>query len=197
MSRKKKIVNQESLDWWNKKIKGYVPKGIDPVEYKKMNRRKIGVGSMVTFKYPNPKTDISILKWFDAHPIIFIFNKRGQYLHGINLHWAPKKFREVIVSFVIKINKMNVKKDRRFDLSWEMIHEFLRRNGLAHIITKQYIIPRIQDMTYIPPQEYKYAINLPSEQFVLDGKYTQDELMKLIYSHTKKTRKSKNKRYGR
>jgi len=197
MPRKAKIKDEASLKWWNDKIQKIIPKKQDPLDYKKMNRRAIRNGSMVTFKYPNPKTDLKILRVFDARPLIFIFGMKGNKIYGINLHFTPKPMREIIISYIIKLNKINIKQDKRLELSWQMIKEFLHRQGLAHVITKTYLTNRIQDLQYIPPVDYKYVINLPSEKFVLDGQFSEDDLYKLIYSHAKKTKSSKNKRYGR
>ena len=194
MAKKKELtkLEQESYEWYKNVLAKIAGKKYS-TEYTKMNRRAIKPGSMVAFKYPNPKTPLKILRWFDANPLVFIFNIRGNYIHGINLHWAPRKFREIIVKYIIKINKMNIKKNRRLELSWEMIKDFLRKNGLAHIITKTYITPRIAGLEYIKPKDWYKAIHVPSEKFVLRGDLSEDDLYRFIYSHTKKTKSGKNK----
>ena len=197
MAKKKlTLKQQESLDWWNEKLKKYQSKKFIPKDYKKMNRRAIRAGSLVTFSYPNPKTPLKILRAFDAQPLAFIF-RIGKNIHAINLHWTPRPMRKIILEYIIKINKHNVKNDKRFELSWEMLKQFLHRNGLADVITKQYIKGRIQKLEYIKPAEYKYIAELPSEKFILDGQFSEEDLQALIYRHIKKTKSVKNKRYGR
>lgn len=189
-------IEEESIKWWNKRIKEHLKKNESPDDYVKMRRRKIGPGSMITFSYLNPKTPLPVLKFFDKYPCVVIFSDNGRYMTGLNLHYAPRPFRKTILAMVIKLNKMNIKSDRRFTLSWEKIKEFVVRNGLKLLIRK-YIKGRMSNVDYVKGTEWKYVAELPSHKFVLSGEMTEDQLYRLIYAQGKSTKQSKNKRFGR
>lgn len=187
---------EESVKWWNKRIKEQIKKNESPEDYVRMSRRKIGPGSMITFSYKNPKTPLKYLKFFDVFPCVVLFSDSGRHFTGLNLHYAPRPFRKTILAMVIKLNKMNIKNDRRFQLSWEKIKEFVVRNGLKLLIRK-YIKARMTNVDYVKGVEWKYAAELPSHKFVLDGNMTEDQLWRLIYSQGKATKSAKNTRFGR
>ena len=195
MPRKKPLNPQQkaSEEWFRDLLKKSGNKKISG-DYNKGERRKIAAGSMIFFSYPNPKTDLKVLKFFDAQPLAIIFNIRANYIHAINLHWTPRPMREIIIKMVVKINQRNIKQDRRMELDWASIAEFLRKNGLAHVITKTYITKRMANVTYIPYSQWKYAASLPTEKFVMDGSMSEDDLNRMIYSHAKATRSGKNQR---
>ena len=189
--RKLNPKQQASKEWWEDLLKKMSSKKAAS-EYTKGSRRAIKPGSMVAFKYKNPKTPLKILGAFDASPLVLIFNIRASYIFGVNLHWTPKPMRQTIIKHVVKMNKSAIKNNRRLELDWSMLKEFLYRTGLAHVVTKQYIGPRMSGVQYIPYDHWKYASELPSEQFVRDKDMSEEELAALIYSHAKKTRQSKN-----
>lgn len=198
MSDKKKLNarQQESYNWWKEVLKK--TSSIKASEdYSKGMRKSFKPGNMVAFKYPNPKTPLKTLRYFDKSPLVIIFNIRGSNIFGLNLHWAPRPIRETIIKMVVKINRSNIKSDRRLELAWQDIKEFLRRNGLAHVITKQYIMARIQNMEYIPYTQWKYAASLPTEKFITHSDYSEADVTRLIYGHAKATRDAKNRRFGR
>lgn len=198
MPRKKPLSQdqQRSVVWFKDVLKK-IAKADSVDSYTKGERKIIKPGSMISFKYPNPKTPLSSLKFFDASPLVVIFNIRGKYIHGINLHWVPRPMREIILKMIVKLNKSNVDNNRSFDLSWQMIKEFLVRNGIESIVTKTYITSRIRGLQYIPYSQWKYAASLPSEDFVFDGQYSEDDIQKMIRGATLQTKKSKNVRTGR
>lgn len=196
MPRKKKLTSkeEESLAWYKDVLKKQVSKKAS-IDYDKF-RKRIKPGEMLTFSYTNPKTPLKYLKWYDQHPVILIFNIRKN-IHGINLHFVPKPLRETILKYVIKLNKSNIKSGKRFDLAWEQIKEFLHRNGLAEIVTKQYIIARMTNINYVKYANWKHAVNIPSEKFVFDGNYSHDDLIAMTRRGLRKGKKAKNVRVGR
>lgn len=197
MPRKKKLTarEEESVQWFKEVVAKTVSKKVSE-NYDKF-RRRIKEGEMVTFKYPNPKTPLKQLRWFDAHPLVILFNTKGKNLFGVNLHYMPKPARETFLKFVLKVNKAKLKSGNRFDLSWESIHEYLKRNGLADLVVKQYIPARMQNVEYVRYDLWKHAVSLPSEQFVFDGAYSHDDILAMQRRSAKATRGAKNVRFGR
>lgn len=187
---------KDSYEWFKKELKK-VSSADAADTYDKGNRRYIGTGSMVLFKYPNPKTPMKQLKFFDSVPLPIIIDIQKGYLLGINLHWVPSKFREVILKFVIKQNTLRIKQNKRFDLDFQPLKEFLKRNGLYHICIKKYIVNRIVGLQYIKYTDWKNIASLPLEKFITSDEYTKDDVDRLIYSHAAMTRKAKDVRFGR
>jgi len=185
-----------SAEWFKdvlKRVNRNAKKTVD--EYgKKRKRRRIAPGEMIAFMYLNPKTPLPQLKWFDAHPLDIILAVDGRYMLCINLHYVPVPMRELIMKQVIKINKVNIRNSRRFELSYSMMKEFLHKHGLAEFVIKLYIIGRMKGVTHIPYLEWEYAAKLPSERFVFDGAYSIADIHALIRRGARKTKSNKGKR---
>lgn len=62
-------------------------------------KRRLLLGRMYLFAYPNPKTEAK-LPWFDALPLVILFGANKKYLWGINVHHIPWTYR---VNFVKKL----------------------------------------------------------------------------------------------
>jgi len=198
MPRKAQLTpEQQQSVLWFKDLLRKTAKADSAESYTKGERKVIKPGSMITFGYPNPKTPLKQLKFFDANPLVIIFNIKGRHIFGLNLHWTARPMREIIMKMVIKINKSNIDNNKNFELSWAEIKEFLVRNGLESIIVKQYISARIKGLQYIPYSQWKYASVLPTEQFVFDGEYSMEDIQRMIRGASKKTQSSKNVRVGR
>lgn len=187
-------LQQDSEKWYKKQVSQYRNKNDE--EYKKMQRRAIRNGSFISFSYRNPITPLKRLKFFDSNPVDVILNIKGNDMWALNFHYAPRVFRKSIIAYIIKLNKFRIKKDKRFELTYTQMKEYIKRNGLEMMI-KRYKINRITNLKYIPAKDIKYVAELPSEKFVMDGRMTETELYKMIRSHGKSTKKAKNTRFGR
>lgn len=187
---------KESYEWFRSQLKKVSSEKAATL-YDKGERRYIGEGSMILFRYKNPKTPLKKLRFFDAAPNPIIIEVSKGYILGLNLHWVPTKFREVILKFVIKQNKMRIKSNKRFNLEFQPLKEFLKRNGLYNICIKKYIVSRITGLQYIKYSDWKHIANLPLEKFVAHSDYSRADIDKLIMSHISNTKTSKNKRFSR
>lgn len=187
---------QESVLWY-KDLLRKTAKAEAADSYTKGERKVIKPGSMIAFSYPNPKTTLSVLRFFDSSPLVIIFNIKGKYIYGLNLHWTARPMREIIIKMVVKLNKASINSNSSFELNWQMIKEFLVRNGLDSLITKTYISGRIRGLQYVPYSQWKYAAALPTEKFIMDGQYSEDDIQKMIRGAAVKTKASKNVRVGR
>ena len=184
----------ESYEWFKDQIKNLKTKKTEDEEYLKMERRNIAPGSFIMFNYNNPKT--KNLKFWDKVPVDLIFRLQGNDMWCINLHYIPRAYRKTVILHVLKINKANIRADRRLQANWEILKEFIVRNGFELAIHR-YKVNRITNLKYIKTSELKYVAELPLEKFAFNGDMTEDDLYKMIYSHTKKTKSAKNVRFGR
>ena len=185
---------KESIEWYRNVLKKTVGKKYSESYNKK--RRRIQPGEIIHFEYKNPKTRDK-LKWWDAHPLSIIFRMNDRKIWGINLHYVPIPMRKLLIQKVIKLNKLRIKSNMRFTLQWNDIKEFLYRNGLAELMTKSYITNRITDLDYVKYEDWYYVIHLRSEQFIFNGDYSIEDILAMVRRSQKKTKKSKNKRFGR
>ena len=184
----------ESEKWFKKQIAPYRKK--DDPEYLKMQRRAIKPGSFITFSYNNPSTDLKILKFFDANPCDVILDIRGRHMLCLNFHYCPRVFRKSVIAYIFKINKLKIKNDKRFELEYAEMKEYIKRNGLELMIRK-YLTNRITNLKYVKITDIKYIAELPSEKFVFDANMSEEQLYAMIRSHGSKTKSAKNVRYGR
>lgn len=194
----KNTLQQESEKWFRDLIKSTTNKKAGET-YSKGERRSIKPGNMVFFHYTNPKTfgEGKPLKSFDKYPLPIILDIRGNYMLAINTHWVPKPLKETLIKMVVKLNKQQIKKDKRLQLTYQEIKEFLHRTGLIHIALKKYLINRITGLKYIPYSDWKYQLHLPTYKFVRKDGVTAQDVENMIRSAISKNKKSKNKRYGR
>lgn len=189
-------LQQESYEWFKKLLKTTVGKEAGE-DYSKGDRRNINSGSMLFFKYPNPKTPLNKLKMFDKYPLIILLRKSGRHFLGINSHWIPKPLKEPLLKMIIKLNSQRIKNDKTIQITYQEIKEFLVRNGLDKIAVKKYLINRIVGLQYIPYKEWKYQLMLPTEKIITDSSVTAKDVEDLIRSALSQARQSKNVRYGR
>jgi hypothetical protein len=103
----------------------------------------------------------------------------------------------VVLKFIIKQNKSKIKQNKRFELDFLPLREFLKRNGLYNVCIKKYLTNRIAGLQYIKYSDWKHIVNLPLEKFVTDSQYSRADIDKIIMGHALKTKTSKNTRYGR
>ncbi len=196
MALKRNKIQQESEAWFRNLLKKN--SGIKAGEdYTKGNNKSLGTSNMFQFSYKNPVTPLKQLKIFDENPLIVLFNKRGNDMYGINLHFIPKPLKETFLKLVIQMNKQNIKKDKRLTIEYKQMKQFLKRNGLDIISVKRYKINRITNFKYIPYRDWRYALNLPTEKFVRHKDFSKDDLEKMLRGAISRARQSKNKRFGR
>ena len=167
-------------------------------EYTKQERRSIQPGSFITFNYRNPvgKDQPKKLRFYDENPCDVILDLRGNDMLCINFHFIERVFRKSVIAFILKINAQRIKQDKRLELTYQEMKEYLHRNGLTHCI-KRYKVNRITNLKYVKGTEIKHIVELPSEKFIVqDPDMTEEDLYKLIRSHAAQTKKAKNTRFG-
>jgi hypothetical protein len=149
--------NSKSQKWFVAKIKD--------LKYK--SKSKPVVGSMVTYVYDAKfkKT----LPYFDKFPLIILLGNisKGTWL-GLNLHYIPPKQREIFLERILKYtNTRVIGNNTIFKIDWGKV------KGLPyseHMI-KRYLLGHVRsNISAIPPNEWINAVNLPTQQFVVNNK---------------------------
>lgn len=187
-------LEKESELWFKNLVKQIAGKKAGE-DYSKGQRRQIFPGNMLFFSYPNPKTSLKKLKVFDKFPLIILFGKSGRDFWGVNTHFIPKPLKEPFLKMVVSFNKQNIKNDKRLTITYKQMKLFLIRTGLSRIAVKRYKINRIVGLKYIPYNEWKYQLNLPTFKFVRDENFTTQDLEKMLRSALSKSKASKNVRF--
>ena len=189
-----------SYKWYKERINKYrtAKQKRDSEEYRKMERRAIKEGSFIMFNYKNPVgKDKKTLRWFDENPVNVILRLSGNDMLCLNFHFSPRVFRKSILEFIFKLNKFAISKDKRFELTYQEMKEYLKRNGLELMIHR-YKVNRITNLQYIKLSEVKYIAEIPSEKFIIQDKsITEEDLYNMIRSHSRQSKKAKNTRFGR
>lgn len=190
---------EESFIWFNNAVnKLRTKKEIESGDFTAQDRRAIKPGSMIMFQYKNPVgLGKKSLKFFDQNPVDFILDIRGNGMLALNLHYVPPPMRLIFIKYVLQLNKARIKQNKRFELDYPMVKEFIIRNGLQMMI-KRYRVNRITKLEYVKPADYKYIVSLPSEKFIIqDSNISKADLYAMIRSQSTKTKTAKNVRYGR
>lgn len=191
---------EESYIWFNNAVnKLRTKKEIENGDFTAQDRRAIKPGSMIMFQYRNPvlKNQPKKLKFYDENPVDFILDIRGNGMLALNLHYVPPPMRLIFIKFVLQLNKARIKQNKRFELDYTMVKEFIVRNGLQMMI-KRYRVNRITKLEYVKPKDYKYIVSLPSEKFIIqDSNISKSDLYSMIRSQSTKTKSAKNVRFGR
>lgn len=119
-------------------------------------------GNVVIFKYsPKNKNEI-----YDRTPLCLVLRKSRSYTLGINFHWCPIPLRKILMSFIFKLNKKNIKENKPLDINWVQIKPFLKKMGYFPII-RLYINNRIyRKAVQIPNQHLKQIVETKSETFI-------------------------------
>lgn len=119
-------------------------------------------GNVVMFQY-NPKDKSQP---FDRTPLCLVLRKSASYTIGINFHWCPIPMRKILLGFIFKLNKKNVKENKPLEISWAHIKPFLFKTGYAPII-RIYINKRISHkLIKIPNYHLKQVIETKSADFI-------------------------------
>lgn len=190
---------KESYDWYKKIVDSYrLKKDVSTGDFKAQERRAIKEGSFISFAYKNPVgKDKKSLRFYDEFPVDVILSIRGNSLLALNFHYIPPPMRFIVIKFILQLNKQRIKAGKRLLLEYQMIKEFIKRNGLELMIHR-YRVNRITSLKYIKGSELKYIVSLPSERFIIQDKsITKSDLYSMIRNNKNKTKTAKNVRFGR
>lgn len=103
---------------------------------------------------------------YDATPLCIVLRKSRSYVLGINFHWCPIPMRKMLVKYIFKLNKKNIKENKPLEVNWRMIKPMLGKLGMFPII-RLYIVARIsRSGVKIPNQNLDQIISTKSATFI-------------------------------
>jgi hypothetical protein len=119
-------------------------------------------GSMISYTYiAKDKTKV-----WDKTPLTMILRRSKGYTLGLNFHWVPKKARAILLSYILKKNKKNIKAGLPLEISYPEIKAIVIRLKLKAVV-RLYINKRMSKRGIVIPNEFmRKAIDLPAENFI-------------------------------
>ena len=124
-------------------------------------QRNLRVGDVIIYQY-DPKDKRNT---YDRTPLVMVLRKSKSYMLGLNLHWCPIPMRMILIKFLLKINKKNIKQNNQFEINYTRVKPLLYKLGF-HPVIRLYIRNRMSDkMVIIPHQHMLEVIKTKSETF--------------------------------
>jgi hypothetical protein len=136
-------------------------------------------GTMLFYRYDAKNKENT----YDKSPLVFVLRKSRGYMLGLNLHWCPIPLRLILINFVLKANRQNIRSNMPLNISYAMLKPVISKLGLNSVI-RLYIFGRISRRgVVVPPEFWTSAAKLKSESF--SGGYSADQLYKMSLQKTK------------
>ena len=139
-------------------------------------------GQMIFFSYNAKNKKLP----FDRNPLIIVLRAGEKYTLGLNFHWTPIKFRKILIDYILKINKQNIKNGKPLKISYSDIKRIIK--GFGPVI-RLYINARISKSgAIVEPYLFRKAIELKTEYFI---GISSDEAWNIAKNQYKKSKKTK------
>lgn len=136
-------------------------------------------GSMLFYRYDAKNKENT----YDKSPLVFVLRKSRGYMLGLNLHWCPIPLRLILINYVLKANRQNIRANMPLNISYQMLKPVIGKLNLTSVI-RLYIFGRISRRgVVVPPEFWTSAAKLKSESF--SGGYSADALYKMSLQKTK------------
>jgi len=133
---------------------------------------------------------------YDRTPFIFLFKKRGSYLHGLNINYLPTKQKMLFMNFLYRnmVGDMDAREEQRSEIF--MRYEIMKaRNDTVweRVIYRKYFINRISQVYPIPIKNAKMFSYLDTSFFPFSSisKIRYNTLEKILIEKRKQFRKSR------
>ena len=129
------------------------------------------IGKMYMFVY-DPKMK-SVLPYYDTFPLIFPIEFYGDSFLGINLHYLPPVARARLMDALYSlINNKKYDKTTLIKASYQILNSAARFKYFRPCI-KKYLMSNVgSPFIYIAPDEWDFALMLPTERFQKASKQT-------------------------
>jgi hypothetical protein len=162
--------SQEAIDWFRKQALQVSRVDKRQILNTKMPFRRLqalsenSVGKMYMFVYDAKMKDI--LPYFDTFPLIFPIEFYGDSFLGINLHYLPPVARAKLMDALYSlINNKKYDKTTVIKLSYQILKNAARFKYFQPCI-KKYLMSHVgSPFIYIAPDEWDFALMLPTERF--------------------------------
>ena len=124
--------------------------------------KRPNIGQLYLFRY-DPKFK-DVLPWYDAAPIVFPFQLKGNGFIGLNMHYLPPVLRMKLFEALEK--KTTGKNERKkVELSYQIL-QGASSLKLFEPTVHRYLFSHLQTgLGRIPTDEWKTAIKLPLADF--------------------------------
>jgi hypothetical protein len=122
------------------------------------------VGKMYMFVYDPKHKDT--LPYYDTFPLIFPIEFYGDSFLGINLHYLPPMLRAKLMdALYATINNKKYNKTTQLIISYQILKSASRFKHFEPCI-KKYLMSHVGSaFIYISPDEWDFALMLPTERF--------------------------------
>lgn len=128
------------------------------------------IGSMYLWPY-FAKWDKQLPTW-DRFPLGFIFDIRGKHFWALNFHYLPYNQRYMLGAALMKAYVRSKGNKRDYLKITYPIIQSVAKSKLYEPATKQYLFTQMRGkFSYIHPDEWAYATQMPVQRFVRGNPY--------------------------
>ena len=162
--------SKEAVDWFRtqalkvKRIDNKILTGTKEPFRRMQSLSPNSVGKMYMFVY-DPKTK-DILPYYDTFPLVFPIEFYGDSFLGINMHYLPPMLRAKLMdALYLTINNNKYDKTTLLKISYNILNGASRYRYFKPCV-KKYLMTHVgSPFIYIAPDEWDYALMLPTERF--------------------------------
>ncbi len=166
------VINRQrkSINWMRERAQQMTPQRVAPSRMltgrpKEDLHFAPRIGDMMMFVY-DPKLKKE-LPYYDTFPLIFPIKKVKGGFHGINMHYLPYRHRALLFDALLSTQLNNTKFDEttRMKLSYDVLKSAAKYKYFRPCY-KHYLDKHVQSrFIWIPPNEWDFALFLPTERF--------------------------------
>lgn len=169
--------NYESREWYRRKAKSakeykarpakkIIQMGAQNKRLKTTLKQKQMLGKLYMFEYEAKPVE----PFFDAFPVVFPFELRGDGFLGMNLHYLPYNYRAFLMDNLYSlVNNENADQTTRLQLGnngYNILNKSAKYRYFKPCI-KRYLYENVRSRYMeIPADEWEIALFLPLERFV-------------------------------
>lgn len=169
--------SRQAIDWFRQKALSFNRVDKRQILNTKLPFRRLqtlspnSVGKMYMFVYDAKNKDT--LPYWDAFPLIFPIDVQSDYFLGINLHYLPPAARAKLMDALYStINNKKFDKTTQLKISYQILNSASRFSYFKPCV-KKYLISHVgTPFIYISPDEWDFAMLLPTERFQGANKQT-------------------------
>lgn len=166
---------KESLDWFRDNMQYIYGRGeisktdLIRQEYNKIKENGLP-GKMYMFRY-YPK-GVDSLPYYDAFPLVVSLEFKRSHMLGLNLHYLPPKYRNILFKNLLSFNSDKTLSDQaRFRATYTTLKSLSRLRYFKPCI-KKYLPAQIRSAAIIiPPKYWMMAVNLPIDSFKKENRH--------------------------
>jgi hypothetical protein len=165
-----KTGSQDAVDWFRSqalKVKRIDNKKITQTNepFRRMQSLSPNsIGKMYMFVYDPKMKDV--LPYYDTFPLVFPIEFYGDSFLGLNMHYLPPAMRAKLMdALYLTINNEKYDKTTLLKISYQILSGASRYRYFKPCV-KKYLMTHVgSPFIYIAPDEWDYALMLPTERF--------------------------------